>query len=261
MDFLECKVCHVPYDEEDHRPRHAPCGHEYCPACIKALIKDNIFECPKCRQKNKVDDAEDMPVNFGLIEVVRAFKTKSIPLAKETESRSSGATNEEVCNMHGKSISHWCLKCQLWLCHGCLEHHTSLLGCSTAVETKAIEGMKETNSKDTDVLLTIFEEDTKFVSSKIKELNDKRKEIADKRQELLERFEKYGEKVDMLTGVLEQGNLQKENVIEAKRDLNAADSRHTVTDRLKDLTQRKQMLRTWSVKNIGTALLDLLKNY
>ncbi|CAL4151186.1 unnamed protein product, partial [Meganyctiphanes norvegica] len=113
MDFLECKLCHVTYDEEEHRPRNALCGHEYCTVCIKALIKDSIFMCPKCRQKNNVDAAEDMPVNFGLIDVVRAFKTKSIPLAKETESILPRATDEEVCNFHCKSLRHWCLKCQL----------------------------------------------------------------------------------------------------------------------------------------------------
>ncbi|CAL4102114.1 unnamed protein product [Meganyctiphanes norvegica] len=262
MDFLDCKVCHVPYDEEEHRPRHAPCGHEYCTMCIKALIKASIFMCPKCRQKNKVDAAEDMPVNFGLIDVVRAFKTKSIPLAKETESRLPRATNDEVCNMHGKSLGHWCRKCQLWLCNECLEHHTSSLGCSTEVATKIMDEMKEKNSKDTDVLLSIFEDDTKFVSSKIQELKDNRKEISDKRQELLERSEKYGEEVIMLTNVLEQGNLQKEKLLDSKRDLNAADSPHSVSDKLKDWTQRKQMLRNWSVKNLGTdTLFGLLKAF
>ncbi|CAL4151188.1 unnamed protein product [Meganyctiphanes norvegica] len=248
MDFLECKVCHVPYDEEEHRPRHAPCGHEYCTTCIKALIKDSIFMCPKCRQKNKVAAAEEMPVSFGLLDVIRAFKTKSIPLAKETESILPRATDEEVCNFHCKSLGHWCLKCQLWLCNECLENHTSLVGCST----KTVDDVKKKNIKDTDVLLSSFEDDTKFVSSKIQELNDKRKEISDKRQELLERSEKYGEEVNMLTSFLKQGNLQKEEIIEAKRDLNAAYSSNRVIERLKNLTQRKQVLRNWSVKNLGT---------
>ncbi|CAL4079112.1 unnamed protein product [Meganyctiphanes norvegica] len=257
MDFLECKVCHVQYDEEEHRPRHALCGHEYCSTCIKALIKDSIFECPKCRQKNKVDAPEDMTVSFGLIDVIRAFKTKSIPLDKEMEPKSSGATNDEVCNMHGKSLGHWCLKCQLWLCSECLENHTSLVGCST----KTVDDMKKKNNKDTDVLLSSFEVNTEFVSSKIQELNDKRKEISDKRKKLLEISEKYGEEVNMLTSILEQGNLQKEEIIEAKRYLNATDSSTRVIERLKDLTHRKQVLRNWSVKNLGTmdTPLGLLK--
>ncbi|CAL4139559.1 unnamed protein product [Meganyctiphanes norvegica] len=251
MDFLECKVCHVQYDEEEHRPRHAPCGHEYCSACIKALIKDSIFECPKCREKNKVVAVEDMPVNFGLVDVIRAFKTKSIPLAKETESRLPTATNDEVCNMHCKSLSHWCLKCQLWLCNECLENHTSFLGCST----QTIDVMKDKTNKDTDVLLTIFEDDAKSVSSKIQELNDKR-------QELLEISDKYGEEVKVLTNILEQGNLQKEKVIDSKRHLNDTDSPHSVSDTLKDLIQRKQMLRNWSVKNLGTNTpLGILKAF
>ncbi|CAL4125591.1 unnamed protein product, partial [Meganyctiphanes norvegica] len=123
MDFLECKVCHIPYDEEGHRPRNATCGHEFCSACIKALIKNSIFECPKCRQKNQAEVPEDFQINFGLIEVVRGFKTISIPLAKETEPSASGATNDEVCKVHKKAIEHRCLKCQMWICQDCLDSH------------------------------------------------------------------------------------------------------------------------------------------
>ncbi|CAL4078929.1 unnamed protein product, partial [Meganyctiphanes norvegica] len=162
MDFLECKVCHVPYDEEDHRPRNAPCGHELCSACIKALIKNRIFECPKCRQKNKVDVPEDLPVCFGLIDVIRAFKTQSISIPRETESRASGASNDESCSVHWKAIRHWCLKCQMWLCQECLESHTTLIGCYTATSAKAMADMKEKHSKNIDMIITLFEENTKF---------------------------------------------------------------------------------------------------
>ena len=59
MDFLECKICNIPYDEEDRWPRNAPCGHEWCSVCIDDLIEDSIFLCPKCRQKFKVDVPDD----------------------------------------------------------------------------------------------------------------------------------------------------------------------------------------------------------
>ncbi|CAL4074409.1 unnamed protein product [Meganyctiphanes norvegica] len=244
MDFLECKVCHVPYDEEDHRPRNSPCGHELCSACIKALIKDSIFECPKCRQKNKVDVPDDMPVCFGLIDVIRAFKNKSIKLANEAESIKSGATNEEVCNVHDKAISHWCSTCQLWICTECLESHSLLLGCSTSIAAKAMESIREEISKDTDVLLSVFEDKAKSVSSKIQVYTDKRKEF-------LEKAEECGKEVNMLCNLLEQGNLQKENVIESRKLLYKANLPNSVSDRVKDLKQRKQILRNWTVKSIG----------
>ncbi|CAL4149346.1 unnamed protein product, partial [Meganyctiphanes norvegica] len=238
MDFLECKICHVPYDEEDHRPRHAPCGHEYCSACIKALIKDNIFECPKCRQKNKVCTPDDMPVNFGLIDVIRAFQSKSIPLAKESVLGAPGAANDEVCDVHCKAIAHWCFKCQLWICDECLEDHSTLMGCSTDTSTKALKGMKDKQTKDTNSLLTKFEEDTKYVSTKL--------------EEHTKLAEKHGEEAKKLRNLLEEGKIHKEKLEESKKRLNSTISPLIASERIKVLEQRKHILRSWSVKNLGT---------
>ena len=49
MDFLECKVCNMPYDEGNHQTRNAPCGHEICGACIAEFIKCGVYCCPTCR--------------------------------------------------------------------------------------------------------------------------------------------------------------------------------------------------------------------
>ncbi|CAL4102772.1 unnamed protein product [Meganyctiphanes norvegica] len=253
MDFLECKICHVPYDEEGHRPRNAHCGHEICTACAMALIKDSIFECPKCRMKHKVDIADDLPVCFGLVDVIRAFRTTNITMTNTTGSKVSGATNEEVCNVHSKAISHWCIKCQMWICKDCLESHTYLIGCSTAISTKAMEGMKAKTIKDIDTLLNRFEEDTSNVASMIQEQRDRRKE-------LLEKVERHSEEIQKLCNLLEQGSIQKENLIKSKDHLKSANSPQAVSDQIKVVTQRKQSLRSWSAKNLGKdTLLDLPK--
>ncbi|CAL4144589.1 unnamed protein product, partial [Meganyctiphanes norvegica] len=184
---------------------------------------------------------------------VRVFKTKSITVTKETEPKSSGASNEEVCSVHCKAISHWCFKCQLWICVECLESHSSLLGCTTAIETNAMENIKEKTCNDMDVLLSIFEDDAKFVSTKIQESTQKRKEI-------LEKAETYGQEVKTLCSLLEQGNLQKDKLVEMKKQINSANSLHAVSVRLKEVAQRKQLLRNWSVKTLGTDTpLGLLK--
>ncbi|CAL4082239.1 unnamed protein product [Meganyctiphanes norvegica] len=245
MDFLECKICHVPYDEEEHRPRHAPCGHEICTACIGALIKDSIFECPKCRQKNKIDAPNNMPINFGLIDVIRAFKSKRIPMAKETDSSASGASNEEMCIIHCKSLTHWCFKCQIWICKECIEAHTSLVGCTTASAPKAMENMKEKHNKSMDILLATFEQDTKYMAFNIKELNDKKRE-------LLEKAEKCGEEAQKIYNVLEQGENHKEMLVESTNLLNETTSRTAFSEKIKVATQRKQILHTWSIKNLAT---------
>ncbi|CAL4127165.1 unnamed protein product, partial [Meganyctiphanes norvegica] len=253
MDFLECKICHVPYDEEDHRPRHAPCGHEVCTACVKALIKNGIFECPKCRQKNKVDVPSDMPVVFGLIDVIRAFKTRNIPMPNETEPSTSGTSNAEVCKVHHKAIGHRCLKCQMWLCQDCLESHSTLIGCSTISSSNAVNGMKEQHKKDINILRTLFEEDESYVSSKIQEHTDNRKE-------LLEKAEKHSEEIEKFSKLLEKWKIHKEKFEESITHLDATNSPLAVMDKIEVLTQSKQSLRSWSVKNLGThSQISLLK--
>ncbi|CAL4126156.1 unnamed protein product, partial [Meganyctiphanes norvegica] len=245
MDFLECKICHVPYDEEDHRPRTASCGHEFCTACIRALIKDKILECPTCRQKNKVDSANDLQINFDLIGVIRAFKTITIPLKNESETSRSGATNAEVCDFHCKALSHWCFKCQIWICQECLGTHTTSTDCYTANSTKAMESMKEKQFTNIDRLLNIFDNDTKFVSTKIQENKDQIKE-------LLERAQKLGEEGKKLTNFLEQGKIHKEKLIESKQIVNFAKSPSSFSNGIKMLNQRKQILHSWCVRNLGT---------
>ncbi|CAL4060168.1 unnamed protein product, partial [Meganyctiphanes norvegica] len=243
MDFLECKVCHIPYDEDDHRPRNAPCGHELCTACIRAIIKDDIYMCPKCRQKHVVKVPEDLPVCFVLSDVIRAFKSQNISLRKETKSTVTGATNDEVCNVHNEAIGHWCFKCQLWICVECLDSHNILAGCSTATTTKAMVDIKEKQSKNIDKLLNIFEEDTKYLTCKSQELKDKR-------QEHLKKAEQYGEEINKIGNSLEQGNSYKEKLIESGIFLLTASTPQALSERIKMTTQRKQILHSWSVKNL-----------
>ena len=142
MDCLDCKVCNDPYDEEEHRPRTAPCGHDYCTACVQALINNKLFVCPKCRQEHKVDVVDDLLVNFGLIDVIRAFKTKDDPITKESKSI-SGDANDGVCFVHCKTVSNYCFNCKIWICLDCLESHCAQLGCNTSNSVKALEKIKE----------------------------------------------------------------------------------------------------------------------
>ncbi|CAL4099158.1 unnamed protein product [Meganyctiphanes norvegica] len=253
MDFLECKICHVPYDENDHRPRIAPCGHGLCSACVKTGIKYTILECPKCKKKKKNTYVDDIQTNYDLIEVVKAFRSKNISLKREPESKEYGSINDDVCRIHRKAISHWCFNCQIWICVECLEYHSKLVSCSTTNSFKAMKGMKEKHFTDIDMLLSDFEEGTSSAKSQIQEHTDKRKEF-------LESAEKHGEEAKKLGNFLRQGTMYKERLEESKQFLNIATTPLAFSDKLKDLTQRKLIFRSWSVKNLGTtSKLGLLK--
>ena len=47
--FMECKVCYVDFDNDQHVPLGQLCGHTFCSACIsqQPLMK----KCPLCKAK------------------------------------------------------------------------------------------------------------------------------------------------------------------------------------------------------------------
>ncbi|CAL4063732.1 unnamed protein product, partial [Meganyctiphanes norvegica] len=166
-----------------------------------------------------------------------AFKTKNIPFIKETESK--------VCKLHQKTIGHRCLKCQMWICGDCLDNHSNLIGCSTISAPDAVSSMKEEHTKSVDRLLACFELGAKYVSSKINENSTKRKELLDK-------VKKLGEDDEKLQNLLEQGNIHKEKLEESNSHLKETNSPFEIMDKIEMLTQRKQALRSWSVKTLGS---------
>ena len=85
----------------------------------------------------------------------------------------SGATNADACNIHYKPISHWCNKCELWICELCTESHSVLMGCSTVTSTEAIGTLKHKHIAGINTLMTVCEEDVKYLTLKKQELDRK----------------------------------------------------------------------------------------
>ena len=226
MDFFKCNICLVSYDEDIHQPRNPPCGHGICTTCVRALIKDSFYKCPKCRGMHEVKVPEDLQVNFELMEVISAFKGKCISLA---ESKVSGATNYNLRNVHSAPIRHWCSSCQMWFCDDCYESHIELLDCYTRIAAKPMEDMQKENVNSIDMLLTNAEEDA-----------------ADTRNEDLKMIEKHDEEIKKLTHLVQQMNNAKKKMEDAKKELIAANTPHAVTECIKVIIERKELLRTWS---------------
>ena len=138
-----------------------------------SLICGGVYECPKCRHKTNVNSPNDFPVVFGLIDVIRALKTKKLVSSIRAHSMESGATNADACNIHYKPISHWCNKCELWICELCTESHSVLMGCSTVTSTEAIGTLKHKHIAGINTLMTVCEEDVKYLTLKKQELDRK----------------------------------------------------------------------------------------
>ena len=69
-----------------------------------------------------------------------------------------------------------------------------LLGCSTISSSEAMKTLREKHTGDANMLLNIYEDDSKFVVSKIQEYTDKKK--------LLKKAEKCGEEAKKLQNML-----------------------------------------------------------
>ena len=86
-----------------------------------------------------------------------------------------------------RSIKHRCLKCQMWICDGCLDTHSKAIGCSTISSSEAMKTLREKHTGDANMLLNIYEDDSKFVVSKIQEYTDKKKELLKKAENVVKK--------------------------------------------------------------------------
>lgn len=50
MDFTECLICRIEYNDKDRYPMVLSCGHTLCQECIKQISqKEPEVKCPKCK--------------------------------------------------------------------------------------------------------------------------------------------------------------------------------------------------------------------
>ena len=70
MNFLECEICMIPYNASNHKPLSLPCGHSICSVAANALYSNNLIKCPVDRKLHSFNKFEDIPPNFGMINII-----------------------------------------------------------------------------------------------------------------------------------------------------------------------------------------------
>ena len=48
MDFMDCIICKVEYNDKENNPIALICGHTLCAVCIKQVKDQNKNKCPHC---------------------------------------------------------------------------------------------------------------------------------------------------------------------------------------------------------------------
>ena len=98
---LNCKICLMQYDEEEHCPKIIPCGHSICKVCFVRILALNKYKCPYC--KIEYSYINELPVNHEIISMV---------LEK---------TKENVCSTHyNELLNFYCQDCKQLICQLCL---------------------------------------------------------------------------------------------------------------------------------------------
>ncbi|KAL7630184.1 UNVERIFIED_CONTAM: hypothetical protein RMT77_019677 [Armadillidium vulgare] len=73
-EIMTCEICVQQFDSLHFIPKILECGHTFCSPCLTKLFQNNPI-CPNCRTKIKGIESS-IPVNFIVLKVVEAFKSK-----------------------------------------------------------------------------------------------------------------------------------------------------------------------------------------
>jgi hypothetical protein len=72
---MDCSGCKLEYNYSEIIPLACKCGHTLCRACTLLNSKDDVFTCPKCSQKSKMDE---IWLNRGLDVFIKEIKDLKI---------------------------------------------------------------------------------------------------------------------------------------------------------------------------------------
>ena len=103
---LECKVCFLPYDSQENRPKLLPCGHSLCKECLVSMLSRNrsFIECPIDRREHSLSSVEVCPDNYDLLEALQAV--------------------ELSCSQHSQLLAvTYCNQQCITLCQNCAAQH------------------------------------------------------------------------------------------------------------------------------------------
>ncbi|XP_076029320.1 uncharacterized protein LOC143018093 isoform X2 [Oratosquilla oratoria] len=76
-EILACSVCYEYYNGRRHKPCVLPdCGHVVCSSCASSLWENRKIRCPTCRKMIDVTALDTLPINHGLLDVIKGLSQK-----------------------------------------------------------------------------------------------------------------------------------------------------------------------------------------
>ncbi|CAL4093268.1 unnamed protein product [Meganyctiphanes norvegica] len=255
MDVPGCNVCHEPLDEEEHQPRHLGCGHDACNTCVKALIYNGSFitsglVCPLCKRFIIADRAEDLPINHGVIQVMRMFKGFTISETKQNKECATKDTRE-YCHIHKFIVEMRCITCKLWICVECKEFHILDNGCEVQEYNEALKKLKNEHKVQVQSTLPSVRNNLGLLSSKLSDIDSEKKRLEDKIAKLEDLRKNVQKSVEQGTRVIDEMD-----AVAARIDM--ATSSKELNECVHNADELHQFAQIWSKKNTDS-LLERLK--
>ncbi|CAL4152649.1 unnamed protein product, partial [Meganyctiphanes norvegica] len=250
MEVPECNMCHVPLDEEEHQPRHLGCSHDACTACIKALINNGSFECPMCRRIIKANKAEDLPINHGVVQILRLFKGFKM---SENKLEEEGATANviEVCNIHKLTVDKKCVTCKVWICVQCKVFHIPDTGCVIQNSTEVLKTMKKEHKEKEEFALSFIRNELSSLSSKLSVTETEKKRLEKEIERLDNQHKNFQNAVEDGTKVLNE-------VVAAAENVDKANTSKEINGCCYIANEWHQFAQIWCKKNAKSGLTNSL---
>ena len=177
---MECEICSEKYDTEDRKPRNLPCGHSFCTVCCKQLYQVKEITCPRCRQKVFNKYAEELPVNYPMLDMISsvveggdaaaASNNKKLSSQKKEESQESSPHAGRCLEARAEIYKH-CAYCNLWLCKQCSRIDHKRPECLLTPFRDTLKEMQQssmTKLKSTEYSMKEFSREANLYDNKLK---------------------------------------------------------------------------------------------
>lgn len=90
---MDCDVCMLAFDKDQHRPKVLPCGHTLCLTCVRLTSMCHM-------DRKAVQNVDALPDNFYILSFVEAGKSKRFYcLTCKAAAQPTCEDEHDICSM------------------------------------------------------------------------------------------------------------------------------------------------------------------
>ena len=130
--IFECGVCFKMYNHSEKKPLSLPCGHTFCPDCLRQILRqpsaNGAIKCPFDKIAHHISP-DNLPVNYAVLTALPMGTTTNSNGANSTTAGQSNPQDRggiQHCEIHkNKKVKFYCKNDQEMFCSKCVLKHTN----------------------------------------------------------------------------------------------------------------------------------------